>query len=69
MKNNLPAEHVRLSNNALFAPEKSIVGPKLDPFSTTFLNLSTSYLGPTIDLKITHRFVRSGQSEGFFKGM
>jgi hypothetical protein len=25
----------------LFAPKKSVIGPKLDPFSTTILNLST----------------------------
>ena len=38
---------VRLSKKALFAPKKSVIGPKLDLFSTIFLILSTSYLGPT----------------------
>jgi len=32
---------VRLAKKALFAPKKSVVGPKSDPFSTTILNLST----------------------------
>jgi hypothetical protein len=31
---------VRLPKKALFAPKKSIIGPKLDLFSTTFLILS-----------------------------
>jgi hypothetical protein len=33
---------VRLPNNALFVPKKSVIGPKSDPFSTTFLILSTA---------------------------
>jgi hypothetical protein len=33
---------VRLPKKALFAPKKSVIGPKLDLFSTTILNLSTS---------------------------
>jgi hypothetical protein len=33
-----------------FAPKKSIIGPRLGLFSTTFLILSTTYLGPTTDL-------------------
>ena len=32
---------VRLQKKALFAPKKSVIGPKLDLFSTTFLILST----------------------------
>ena len=32
---------VRLPKKALFAPKKSVIGPKLDLFSTTFLILST----------------------------
>jgi hypothetical protein len=32
---------VRLPKKSLFAPKKSVIGPKLDPFSTTILNLST----------------------------
>ena len=32
---------VRLSKKALFAPKKSVIGPKLDPFSTTIRILST----------------------------
>jgi hypothetical protein len=32
---------VRLPNNALFAPKKSVIGPKFDLFSTTILSLST----------------------------
>ena len=45
-----PCPVVRLSKKALFAPKKSVIGPKLDLFSTIFLILSTSYLGPTTDL-------------------
>jgi len=33
---------VRLPKNALFAPKKSVIGLRLDLFSTTFLVLSTS---------------------------
>ena len=32
---------VRLPKNAVFAPKKSVIGPRLDLFSTTFLILST----------------------------
>ena len=32
---------VRLPKKALFAPKKSVIGPKFDLFSTTILNLST----------------------------
>ena len=33
---------VRLPKKALFAPKKSVIGPRLDLFSTTFLILSTT---------------------------
>jgi hypothetical protein len=32
---------------ALFAPKKSVIGPKLDLFLITFLIMSSIYLGPT----------------------
>ena len=37
-----PCSLVPLPKNAVFAPKKSVIGPRLDLFSTTFLILSTS---------------------------